>query len=446
MPDSTSHATVAPPLSTETPEPTRPTLDRAYAITVVAGLALVGLYAGITKFLRPITTMSHHRHPFAVFGLCALAVVLQPLFSRRRWRDVFLALSVAACVLQLGVDALGAIGYALLVVVLARAPGPVFPRALLALGAWVAASLPKLGMSPEQFRTHIPFYIYWVGMPFAGIYLIVERARGILGDVRWRDECMYLLALPRFYIGFYQPISPAKFFASEEPGSSAKRAALALALGAYGAALEYLRLNMVFVTNHEPGTRLPAGVIQVEWLLAANNALYAYIVNASGIFIAVGLFRAFGYNLGSGFNWPLASRSFSEFFRRWNYYVYDAVMSLFFFPIVGRFRRWMPIALAAILGAYLAIFLGSFGLNSVLVPLAIAKDAFGTARRLLAPEHIFFYAVYWSAIVLPQLGRLGLKPSSGPPSLRRRVLQHVLFVFLLLLFGRAAYRAGVTVI
>jgi hypothetical protein len=257
---------------------------------------------------------------------------------------------------------------------------------------------------------------------------------------------MYLLALPRFYIGFYQPISPAKFFASEEPGASAKRAWAGLALGAYGAALELLRLKMIFVTGHEQGTPLPRGVVQVEWLLPANNALYAYIVNASCIFIAVGLFRAFGYNLGSGFRYPLASRSFSEFFRRWNYYIYDAVMSLFFFPLVGRFRRWMPLALAAILGAYLAIFLGSFGLTSVLVPFGIAKDAFATVLRLASPEHVLFYGIYWSAIVLPQLGRLAFKSSDAPPSVKKRVLQHALFWFLLLLFGRAAYRAGVKVI
>jgi hypothetical protein len=432
-------------LATETAEPTRLKGDRSYAINVAVGLGLIGMFAGVTR-IQPITTLSHWGHPYLVFALCAVGVVVQPLLPKRRWRDVFLALSLGGCALQLGTDAIGAIGYAVLVVVLARAPGPVFPRALLALGLWVAASVPKLWMDASHFRLHLPFYLYWVGIPFAAIYLIVERARGVLDDISWRDECMYLLALPRFYIGFYQPISPAKFFASEETGPSAKRAWMGLALGTYGAALEFLRLHMVFVTHHKRGTPIPAGVPQVEWLLPANNAVYAYIVNASCIFIAVGLFRVLGYNLGSGFRYPLASRSFSEFFRRWNYYIYDAVMSLFFFPLVGRFRRWMPLGAAAIVGAYLAILFGSFGLNTVLVPMAAAKDAFGTARRLLAPEHIFFYAVYWSAIILPQLGRLGFTPSGEPPSRKRRVLQHALFVFLLLLFGRAAYRAGVTVI
>lgn len=408
------------------------------------GLALVGLYAGITR-IQPITTMSHHGHPYVVFCLCAASVVIHPLVSRKRWHDVFLAVSLAACALQLGTDAFAAVGYALIVVLLARLRGPVLPRALLALGIWAAASLPKLGMDPQHFRHHLPFYIYWVGIPFAAVYLIVERARGALDDVSWRDECLYLLALPRFYVGVYQPISPAKFFASEETGPSIRRAWAALALGAYGAGLEFLRLHMVFVTQHKPGSHIPRGVVQVEWLIPANNALYAYILNASCIFIAVALFRAFGFNLGSGFRWPLAARSFAEFFRRWNYYIYDAVMSLFFFPLVGRFRRWMPLALAAILGAYLAILLGSFGLTNVLAPFALAKDPFHTVAELVAPQHIFFYALYWSGIILPQLGRFGFQ-GSAPPSRTRRVFQHVLFVALLLLLGRAASRAGVLVI
>ena len=42
-----------------------------------------------------------------------------------------------------------------------------------------------------------------------------------------------------------------------------------------------------------------------------------------------------GYDLGSGMDKPLLSRSFAEFFRRWNYYIYESVRSLFLFPLVG---------------------------------------------------------------------------------------------------------------
>lgn len=381
-------------------------------------------------------------HPEVLAALCLLAVALRPLLSEAAFRRLFLAVSLGGAMVQLGLDSLAVFAFSGLVVGLARLKGPVLVRVLAALLAWAAGLLPKLEFSAAEFYAHAAFYVFWAGAAFSAIYVIVERARGALSEQSWADDLAYLVALPRLFMPFFQPISPSKFWSSRVHGVESRLVLRGLGLGLYGILLFFAMRKMPYIYPPRPDVApLDHGV--PELLIPAHNLVFIYASNASAIFCAVGLFRLLGFDLGSGFAFPLLSRSFAEFFRRWNYYIYEEVRSLFFFPLMGWLRRALPEKAAAVLASYVAIFLGMFGLNAIVIPASLNLDPRLALERTLQLDSIGFHALYWTGIILPQL--LPWRQSASPPSLGRRVLQHATFIVLITLLTRAAYNAGVAI-
>jgi hypothetical protein len=362
-------------------------------------------------------------------------MALQPVLSGRLFRRLLFGVSVIACVVQLGLQSLAIFAFSALTIGVARLKFPVFPRAAFLVAIWLALLVPKFWMTKDELIETVFLYVCWAGFPFAAVYLVVERARGALDKLSWFDEALYLLVLPRFITPFYQPISVAKFFASERPGPNIRLALRALALGVYGAALQIVLVKVAFAP-------LRPGIPDPQPSAVLLNFVLVYAHNAGGIFCGVALLRLFGFDLGSGFRLPLISRSFGEFFRRWNYYIYEEVFSLFLLPLAARLRRWLPDTAATIVAAYCAIIIGAFCFTVLMVPSSQLPYPKAVFEQLSRPKTFVMYGLYYSAIILPQF----IAPKSllaGAPGVVRRVLEHALFIVLFVLFQVAATRAGV---
>ena len=411
-----------------------------YALLVACGAALLLAY---TYRHLVLGIAPRRNHPEVLAMLCLAGIAARPYLSETGFRRALLGLSLVGCAVQLGWDALGVLAFSGLVLGLSRLGGPVLLRVLCALAVWTAALLPKYDLSFQQFAEHIAFYVFWAGAAFSAIYLIVERSRGALERSSWLEDVTYLIALPRLLMPFFQPLSPSMFWASQRRGVDPKLALRGLGLGVLGIVLFFVMRRMPYIQPPRPDAVQAAHSVP-ELLIPAHNLVFIYASNASAIFCAIGLFRLLGFDMGSGFRYPLASRSFAEFFRRWNYYIYEEVKSLFFFPLMARLRQWLPERLAAVVASYVAIFLGTFGLNAVVVPASLNADPLISLSRTFTLEYIGFHALYWTGIVLPQL--LPWRPSAAPPSLPRRVFQHALFIVLITLLTRTAYNRGVAIL
>jgi D-alanyl-lipoteichoic acid acyltransferase DltB (MBOAT superfamily) len=158
-------------------------------------------------------------------------------------------------------------------------------------------------------------------------------------------------------------------------------------------------------------------------------AAYAHVTYT--IFLAVAVYRLLGFELPSGFRRPFLSRSFSEFFRSYNHYVRDAVLSLLYFPMLGHLRHHARPRLATIGAAYASIVIGSFLLHDLLVPLAIAVEPVGTFAFYLDPVRIASMLVLWTLIIVPNAG---IAPRRRPPMSRTRIVVSVI-VFNVLYFA-----------
>src|SRR5262249_30598351 len=146
-------------------------------------------------------------------------------------------------------------------------------------------------------------------------------------------------------------------------------------------------------------------------------AAYAHVTYT--IFLAVAVYRLLGFELPSGFRRPFLSQSFGEFFRAFNHYVRDAVLALFYFPMLGHLRHHARPRLATIGAAYTSIVIGSFLLHDLLVPLAISVDLAGTSALYLDPVRIGGLLALWTLIIVPNAG---IAPRRRPPRSRIRVM------------------------
>jgi hypothetical protein len=192
--------------------------------------------------------------------------------------------------------------------------------------------------------------------------------------------------------------------------------ALALGLYAVGLCVGIARLRLLLT----PDTALPLrlGVDFASW----------YCVFAIQIFLSVTLFRLMGFDLPSGFKFPFLSRSFADFFRRWNHYVRDAVLTLFYLPMMQRLRKCANDRTAHLIAGYTAILIGSFVLNDLLVPVATSAEPLSAARKELSEtaKHIWF-VVYWTGVVWPTAALQKPEARLGTRDRRRAVFEVVRF-------------------
>src|SRR4029453_6377028 len=150
-------------------------------------------------------------------------------------------------------------------------------------------------------------------------------------------------------------------------------------------------------------------------------AAYAHITYT--IFLAIAVYRLLGYELPSGFRRPFLSRSFGEFFRSFNHYVRDAVLSLLYFPMLGHLRHHARPRLATIGAAYTSILIGSFLLHDLLVPVAISVQPATVLAFHLDPVRIASLLALWTLIIVPGAG---IAPRRRPAMSRLRIVASVI--------------------
>src|SRR6185436_19811526 len=118
--------------------------------------------------------------------------------------------SLLAAPLVLGAWAAVWFAYAAVAIALARAQIAIAARLVLALVVWASVPVTRvLWLDGVAQADTIVLSIAWVGQLYAALYLIVEREREAperRSSVA--SDALYLLALPRLVVPFFQPISP----------------------------------------------------------------------------------------------------------------------------------------------------------------------------------------------------------------------------------------------
>ncbi len=327
------------------------------------------------------------------------------------------AISACAYPLLLGRWSLAVPLYAVALCALARAGLRLRSQIALALVVWSVLPVCRWVLPSGSFVASFGVFPPWAGLAYSSVYLLVERSR-LAQKPTLAEELFYLLALPRVLHPFFQPISPAYLRRQERPELPSRVVLGGVGLGLSAMALRALR---AWLFDLRPGLPAPLAI--------ATGVAITYCIFAQTIFTSVSLFRLMGFDLASGFRRPFLARSFADFFGRWNGYVREAVMSLFYMPLYLRLRRRLSPKLAAAAAAYVAILLGSFLLNQLLVPLITSSNVLGTLRAKTAPLVLLEMAIYWSAIVLP--GTLFLKKGPARGARRSQTLRFLATYFAL---------------
>jgi hypothetical protein len=254
---------------------------------------------------------------------------------------------------------------------------------------------------PTQAAT-ILLSILWAGQLYSAFYLIVERAREPVAErTTVVADVFYLLAPPRLIVPFFQPISPRQLASSIRPGTPLPLIKRGAGLAAYGIVVAVLAWKLRELEEQQ--------AYYVVALAITFVRVYAHVTYT--IFLAVALFRLLGFNLRSGFDKPFLSRSFAEFFRRFNYYVRDAVLSLFYYPLLGHLRTKLSPRVASIVSAYVAILVGSFMLHDLLVPLSLTIAPHDPLRYYLDPVRVAGFVLLWTLIIVPTAGIAPRRPA-----------------------------------
>ncbi|MFN0245627.1 MAG: hypothetical protein ACKV2T_01880 [Kofleriaceae bacterium] len=385
---------------------------RAFAAAALVSVFLALLYwldqRGWNPSLLRMAGESQQLAAYIAVAASAFVCALAPTTWRR---EILLVSALVIAPLVLGAWSLLVFAFVAFVIGVARAPGSVPLRIAIVGVAWAALPVARVyWLGTDAQVATILVMMLWTGQLYSAIYLIVERAREPEAErTTARSDAFYLLAPPRLIVPFFQPISPRQLAAAirpEMPLSLLKRSA-----GLAGYAL------LVAVATPQLG------------VLAERQAYYAvevaitfvhvYARMTFTIFLAIALFRLLGFNLRSGFDAPFLSRSFAEFFRRFNYYVRDAVLSLFYYPLLGHLRTKFSPRVATIISAYVAILVGSFLLHDVLVPMSLTIAPHDPLRYYLDPVRVAGFFVLWTLIIVPTAG---IAPTRPPPMSRTKAI------------------------
>ncbi len=386
--------------------------------------ALLAVLAALEeRQLIPSALGAAHRAIYAIVVVAAVVAACAPPAWRR---PVLIAATAVAAPFALGWWSLALAAYLAAVIAIARAALPVATKLALALAAWLTVPVLRLCVLDADAQADtIVLAMVWAGQLYSAFYVIVEREReretperrpGVMSDV------FYLAALPRIVVPYFQPISPSLIADRERPRMPWRVVARGAGLGVWGAVSAVAAWQLVTTVRTIQHPTVHAIVHQrLVFELVRFIAGYAHVTYT--IFLAVAVYRLLGFELPSGFRRPFLSQSFGEFFRSFNHYVRDAVLSLFYFPMLGHLRHHARPRIATIGAAYTSIVIGAFLLHDLLVPFAISVDPVGTFAFYLDPVRIGSMFALWTLIIVPNAG---IAPRRRPPRSRIRIALSVI--------------------
>jgi hypothetical protein len=398
-----------------------PRVPRGLAAAALLAALVAALAVLEERRLIPSPLGAAHRAIYAIVVVAAVACACAPAAWRR---GLLVAATAVAAPFALGWWSLALAAYLAAVIAIARAPVRVATRLALALALWLTVPVLRICVLDADAQADtIVLAMVWAGQLYSAFYLIVERERepaerrpSALSDA------FYLAAVPRIVVPYFQPISPGLIAARERPRMPWRVVARGAGLGAWGvvSAVAAWRLIPALRGIDDPTVHAIVHHRAVHELLRFVVA-YAHLTYT--IFLAVAVYRLLGFELPSGFRRPFLSQSFGEFFRSFNHYVRDAVLSLFYFPMLGHLRHHARPRLATIGAAYTSIVIGSFLLHDLLVPAAISVEPMDTAEFYLDPVRIGSMLALWTLIIVPNAG---IAPRRRPPKSRFRIVASVI--------------------
>lgn len=337
-------------------------------------------------------------------GLLGVAAALRPWLPSRHRFNLVLGASVlsGAYLLQWFIPLPLALTW--FIVRASRWPWSTKRKLGVLLGTWLGLVLIGWLLIPHTGNNFSLLNIWMGFLPAAIIWLVLERASGRLDGFSEREEWLYFLSFPRFVAPFVQPLGASRFLRSRQVRQSPLLSLRALLLLLYAVVLYYVLAN----THFSVKSRFEAFDLLEHGPRIFRNVCHIYAFNAAPIFMAVGLLRLLGYDLGSGFRWPTLASSPSDFFKRWNYYFFDFASIAIFVPIVSRLRRLVPLWLAYVVGAYASFALGVWLLGIV----GNLPGDYKAHRAIKALTNIYDIKVHvtmWSMVIGAQLLLLPLR-------------------------------------
>lgn len=396
-------------------------VGRGLSAAALLAALLAALATLEERQLIPSALGAAHRAIYTIAAVAAVVAACAPP-AWRRW--VLVAATAVAAPFALGGWSLALAAYLAAVIAIARAPFPVASKLALALAAWLPVPVLRMCVLDADAQADtIVLAMVWAGQLYSAFYVIIERERemperrpSVMFDV------FYLAALPRIVVPYFQPISPSLIAARERPRMPWRVVARGAGLGAWGAVSAVAAWRLVATVQAIDHPTVHA-IVHQRLVVELLRFIAGYAHLTYTIFLAIAVYRLLGFELPSGFRRPFLSRSFSEFFRSFNHYVRDAVLSLFYFPMLGHLRHHARPRIATIGAAYTSIVIGSFLLHDLLVPFAISVDPTGTFGFYLDPVRIASMLALWTLIIVPNAG---IAPRRRPPSSRIRVVVSVI--------------------
>ncbi|HVY32721.1 MAG TPA: hypothetical protein VHB79_39565 [Polyangiaceae bacterium] len=382
-----------PPQAPETGAP----LSRA-VVSLCALLLLAAFYEVARRGLLIWGGQFEVNFVLVTFGLVTALCVALPWLSGTRKRIVLLAASVLVGAAIVRWLLLFPLFLAWLTTRVSRTRWSTPAKLTVVLGVWLLVPV-ITWFIPRGWGRFDELSMYWAMLFGPLICLVVERSRGQLEEVGVFDEWLYLLVFPRFFVPFPQPIGVRRFHDSWRGPADVRLALRALALGVYGLG-GYFVIRYTFYALKSPTAPLSL-VNHGPQIL--TNGLRIYAFNATSIFCAVALLRLVGYDLGSGFRYPLLATSFADLYRRWNYYLFEFSSSMFYLPLVTRLRRFMPLSLAYVLAGYASVLVGVWGLFNVFGLWPFGQYGVQMWLSMRDVKGLSGYFLVWTVIVVPQV-------------------------------------------
>ena len=204
--------------------------------------------------------------------------------------------------------------------------------------ASAAATLTAMGLTPSWPVLHILLPVGISFYVFQAISYVVDTARGDLApERRLRRVALYVAFFPQLVAG--PIVRAASFFPQMERGKRLSRPLIASGLRAFLIGFVYkaaIADNLAALVDP-----VYSGGDLAQW---SNSALIGATLAFSGqiyfdfagySLMAIGVARLFGYHIPKNFDYPYASLSIADFWRRWHISLSSWLRDYLYIPLGG---------------------------------------------------------------------------------------------------------------
>jgi len=142
-------------------------------------------------------------------------------------------------------------------------------------------------------------------------------------------------------------------------------------------------------------------------LFTHYNFLKIFLELAGNVYLIIGLWRMFGFDLKADFYFPFFAKNLLEHWRRWNIYNRDFVVAIIFNPVLLKTGRKIGKYAAYMLACILCFFIG-LGIFVHLVPISFYRGNMSFAYPILVRSGLLGVLTglnIWLQLFMAQKGR-----------------------------------------